>query len=452
MTLLVEDDATTASADSFSNDNIDVTKSPAAISWLDNSGQKQQLCHSPVTHDHVTLDIKFDAELVTALFKITINVSLKGKRNKTNLFLFIYPEHIQKASLVDQGEDGYLSATSKLGTTTFVVTFELSTPVALVVPDDGCVPKNEATRSTLFLLRDLAEKSSFSVAFPKRAISKDRLVAVCQELSTQNRVRTMSSLANTSKLYGGKGGRVVRPGEQLYGDSMSPAETNPHDLAPTAQASNATQSVDEHVQVREGESSRQGQSKSVENPPSYDELHEESSLPNYSRARGKRRRVGSDESLIEGKESLRLEEICRRGFNEIGDRLGRIEQSLGILGSRLDRAEDRIYAIEGQLSHSRSSEQKDRPASGLASRVDGIEARVDKVEEKIETGLSELATDTENQIYDVRHEVDDMISVRVADEMGVAQSELEDFVKDEMHNITEDIEQAVRERLRDALA
>lgn len=445
------DDATTASADSFSNDNIDIAKSPAAIYWLDDNGQRQSLSHAPLTHDHVTLDLKFEAESGTALFKVTANISLRGKRNKSNVFLFIHPEQIQNLALVNDDKDGYISAADKLGTSTYMLHFALSASAALVVPADDCMPKNEATRSTLSLLQDLAKRSSFSLAFPTRMISKNQLIAICNEVSSQGSITTMPGLVNLSKLYGGKGGRVMRQGDKLEIDSKFPAEANSHGLDSAVPGSDA-KSLEEDVQCQKLDKEQQDQGEGVFSPPSYDELDGDCSLPDYPRAGSKRRRVGSDASHSAGKESLRLEEICRRGFSEIGSRLDRIEQSLGSLGSRLDRAEERMFAVESQLNQSRSSELRDGQSSDLANRIEEVEGRIDDVEKRLDAGLSELATDIENQIYDVRHEFDDMISVRVGDEMGVAQSELEDFVKDEMHNCTEDIEQAVRDRLRDALA
>lgn len=450
MTSHPDDDATTASADSFSNEIIDVTKSPAAIYWLDRNGHHQSLSHSPLTHDHVTLDIKFDAESNTALFKVSINVSLKGKRNKSNIFLFIQPEHIQSLSIGSDSEDGHISAAEKLGSAVHMLNFILSAPAMLVIPGDGCVAKNEATRSILSLLQDLAEKTHFTVAFPTRLLSKDRLATVCDDISSQGRVTTMSSLVNMSKLYGGKGGRVVRQGDKLETESRALAETTSHRLSITDPS--AEGSSQKNNQKPKSDKHQQGQGEDAGSPPSYDELETDQSLPGYPRFGSKRRRLGSDASQYTGKESLRLEEICRRGFSEISGRLDHIEQSLGTLGSRLDRVEERMFAIESQLSRSRSSEQNDRPSNELDSRVGEIEERMDNVEQKLDASLSELATDVENQIYDVRHEFDNMISVRVGDEIGVAQTELEDFVKDEMVNVTEDVEQAIREKLRDALA
>lgn len=447
------DDATTASAGSSSNENIDVTISPAAIDWLDDNGQRQSLSHAPSsTHDHVKFDLKFEAESGTALFKVKTNVSLRGKRNKSNVYFFIHPEHIQSLSLVNDNEDGEISSANTLGTTAYTLHFALSAPAVFVVPADGCVPKNEATRSTLLLLQDLAKRTSFNVAFPTKTLSKDQLTVVCNEVSSPGRITTTPGLFNLSKLYGGKGGRVAHGGDdELEKDSELLAETNPRSLDSAYQSSSATGLKEKEVQGQQLNKTRQGQGEDVFSPPSYNELDGDASLPNYPRTGSKRRRVGSDASHGAGKESSRLEEICRRGFGEIGSRLDRIEQSLGHLGSRLDRVEGRMFAIESQVNQSCSSEQKDGQSGDWANRIEGVEGRVDDVEKRLDAGLSELATDVENQIYDVRHEVDDMIFVRISDEMGVVQSEMEDFVKDEMHNCAEDIEHAVRDRLRDAL-
>lgn len=442
------DDATTASLDSPQHNDIDIPKAPAAVSWTNDNGQHRFLSHSPLNHDHVTFDIQFDTKSNTALFKLVANVSLKGKRNKSNVFLFIYPECIQTLGLEDD-DNRPTSMSDKLGTSTYSLHFNLATPPALVVPSDGCVPKNQATRSILELLQDLAWKTSFDIAFPCRTLPKDRLIALCEKVSLSGHVRTMSRASTITKLYGGKGGRVIENGEMLESESMTAGGLSRHDTktAPPVLDGKRLQNEDSRDQKSET-----NQSSVAESPPSYDELDAGHSPPGYPQPVKKRRRLGSDVEVRVDKENLRLEDICRQGFNEIGRRLNKIEHCLGGLGSRIERVEERMFAIESRLSEPRSSEQKSLESMDLAGRVSGVEERVVEVEQKLDAGLSELARDVEHQIYDVRHEFDNMISVRVEDETGVAQSELEDFVKDELRNVAEEIEETVREKLREALS
>lgn len=69
------DDATTASLDPAEHDAIDVSKVPALVSWVGEDGRSRELRRS--ARDHLTVDIKFDAEAHTAFFKITANLALK---------------------------------------------------------------------------------------------------------------------------------------------------------------------------------------------------------------------------------------------------------------------------------------------------------------------------------------------------------------------------------------
>lgn len=70
----------------------------------------------------------------------------------------------------------------------------------------------------------------------------------------------------------------------------------------------------------------------------------------------------------------------------------------------------------------------------------------------LQVGLSDLAQDVENQIQDVRHEFNDTTLVRVDDEVGVVQSQLEDFVTYELRNTAYEVDEAIRETVKDALS
>ncbi|KAF3771002.1 hypothetical protein M406DRAFT_320606, partial [Cryphonectria parasitica EP155] len=185
-----------------------VSKVPAAISWTEDDNRTAFLANDPVNHDHVTLDIHVDHASHTAFFKVIANVAYKGKRNKSNVYLFIYPERIQTLARVDDDDD---SATARLGTSAHSLQFTLNTPPSLVVPNGVWIPKNEA-RPIISSLHTLAGMNSFRVALPSNSISLDRLAIVCQEASTSGCLRTMADVANITKLYGGQGGRILEYG------------------------------------------------------------------------------------------------------------------------------------------------------------------------------------------------------------------------------------------------
>lgn len=441
MTSPFDEDASTASLESEHNDTIDVSKAPAVVLWTDDNGQLAFLSHDPSLHDHVTFDIHFDAESATAFFKITANIAYKGKRNKSNVFLFIHPEHIESLTVSDNVSDNDEIAPVKLGTSARCLHFTLSKSTSLIGPKGDWVPKNEAARTRLESLQTVAEKTSFRVAFPSRTVAVDRLAVLCEKASSSGCLKTTLDAADVSRLYGGNGGTIISSKDIEACEAGLAGELA--EIGPKA----ATKVADENIGgVKPGVHQHQP----PEGPPSYDELGD-SPPPHQSSVR-KRRRVDSDfaaESVHP--EKVSLEDICRLGFREIGRRFDRIEEALSDLSVRLNRVEQ--LAMNYRPSGSSSSEQEDwHSENNLNGRINSVEERVTEVEQKLEVGLSDMARDVELQIHDVRHEFNDTISVRVEDEMGVAQSQLEDFVKDELRNTAFEVEEIVKEKLRDGLA
>lgn len=439
MTSPLDDDATTASIDSAREDDIDISKAPIVVSWTGDGDQLQTLSHSPLTHDHVTLDVHLDTESHTAFFKITANLALKGKRSRSNIFLFIHPERIRCLGFVEQ-DDSSVSASKILGTSTYSLRLDLVEPPALVVPKDDYVPKGETARTTLEALQALSRVTRFCVDLPSNVLAKQRLLALCEKVSSTGSLKTTPGVANLAKLYGGKGAQVLGSGNPGTTGARSGGE-------PSGSAEKASPSAAPHGHPREKNPASSGTA-AAEYPPSYDDLGH--SPPAYPPS-NKRRRLDSEDTSQPG---LKIEEICRQGFNEIGRRLDRIEKQLGSLGSRLDRVERRMSA-EGR-SHGeprqRSSEQSNQGEDGLDQRVECVEERVTSLETKLDAGLSELTESLDTQIADVRYEFDTTTLIRIEDEMGVAQTQLEEFVRDEIRNVAEEIDDTVREKLRDALS
>lgn len=397
------DNASTASIEPSQFLAIHVPKVPAVVSWSDDQGRLHSLSHDPSGNDHVGLDIHCDAQNDTALFKIIANVAYKGKRNRSNVYLHIHPERIRSLSVINSNE----TAPAKLGTSVYTLEFDLSTPASLVVPKGDWTPKNEVAQSTLASLEALSTQSRFCIAFPSRSLAMDRLVALCEKASSSGCLKTMIDAANITKLYGGAGGKILE-------------HAHPQPIV----QSGIHQDVD------------------TESPPAYGDVGD-SPPPHPSQVK-KRRRLNSDASVgYASDEKSSIEDICRRGFAEMGRRFDRIEKSLSDLTSRLDQVEQLV--------------RESRPSSGiqpnaLGERIDGVAERVTDVEKKLQAGLSDLAQDVENQMHDVRHEFNDTITVRVDDEVGVAQSQLEDFVKDELRNAAFEVEEVIREKLKDALS
>lgn len=440
MTTPFDDDATTASIDS-AHDDIDVSRAPIVVSWTGDDHQAHSLGHSPLTHDHVTFDVHFDAESHTAFFKITANLAFKGKRSRSNIFLFIHPERVRSLDLVEQ-DDRSVTASKILGTSTYSLHFALVEPPALVVPKDDYVPKGETARNTLEALQALSRVTRFHVDLPSKVMAKERLLALCEKASSSGSLKTMRGAANLAKLYGGKGGQVIQSGQPLATEVRSGGE-------PSESAEKASSSPP-HEYPRKKDPAPGGAA-ATEFPPSYDDLGH--SPPAYPPPSNKRRRLDSPEDASQS--GLKIEDICRQGFSEIGLRLDRIEKQLGSLGSRLDRVEQRMCSMEGSSSkqpHQRSSERSDQGGDGLDQRVECVEERVTSLEGKLESGLSELTENLDTQLADVRYDFDTTTLIRIEDEMGVAQTQLEEFVRDELRNVAEEIDDTIREKLRDALS
>lgn len=443
-----DDDATTASFDSTEYEVIDVSKAPAIVSWTEEDGQPRFLSHSPLDYNHVTLDVHFNAGTHTAFFKITANIAFKGKRNKSNIFLSIYPERIQNLAIVEKDDDS-VPPPNRLGTSTYSLRFTLAMPCALVFPKDELVPKDTAARSTLESLQALAGKTSFQVTFPCEVLPKARLTALCDEASSSGLLTTIPGVENLAKLYGGKGGKVIDYEQAETSEVASADDMDDTQSWGTSQGSRGEGRGDAQKSIAPPHDS-------AESPPLYDELGLGQSTSSCPPAK-KRRRLDSEATSHDAILSKTLlEEICRQGFSEIGRRLDRIEQRLDEMGSRLERVEQRVCIENGQEDVSgeqRSSKHDKRKRDDeLCQRIECVEERVASVEEKLETDLIDMADNIEEQMADVKDSLEHSVLIYVEDEMGIAQGQFEDFVKSEVRNVGEDIEESVKERLRDALS
>lgn len=219
----------------FDHDGIDVSGIHAVVSWVgmqDSSTTLQHSSHS--THDHLTLQIHRDVSLNTAFFQLRANVALKSRRDRTNVYLSIHPERIRTVTLTEN-DGSHDFAANKLGTSTHCLQFVLARSPSLVVPQGDLTPKHKGSRVVLDSLQALVKQTTFSVYLPASTLTKARLTALCESVSSGN-VLSSPKFADTASLYGGKGGRVIQH-------------------MPEAAVASASASAVE-----------------VESPPSYDEL------------------------------------------------------------------------------------------------------------------------------------------------------------------------------------
>lgn len=192
----------------FDNGAIDLSGVAAVVSWAGIQGGSpttQSLSHS--VHDHLTLQIHRDASATTAFFQLKANVSLKARRDRTNVYLSIHPERIRTVTL-SEGDASNDTAANRLSASTYCLHFVLSRSPALVVPQGDLTPKHKNSRVVLDSLQTLSKQTSFSVHLPASALTKARLMLLCESVSSGS-LRSTPRFTDTASLYGGKGGRVI---------------------------------------------------------------------------------------------------------------------------------------------------------------------------------------------------------------------------------------------------
>lgn len=193
-------------ADRPKND-VHINGAPACVTWIDgDSQQARSICHT--THDHVFFHAEHETSSNTALFQIRANVALKARKDKTNVFLSIYPECIQSVAIVahNEGDD---ATSAQLGTRTYCLQFRMSMPPALVVPKGDLTPKQRSAGLMLDSLRGLAKQIAFKVELPTTTLAKAQLESLCKAASS-GALSSMEKLKDVASLYGGKGGRIIQ--------------------------------------------------------------------------------------------------------------------------------------------------------------------------------------------------------------------------------------------------
>jgi hypothetical protein len=177
---------------------IDVTKVPALVSW-----QSYRL-------PDLLLDIHWALPTNKALFKLRASVMLKDggpnphRRGKTTIFVFIYPERIRQLSVDMDPTD------KMLGHDTRALSFALSRPSVLVLPNTPCEPRNRMSADVLDSLRVLASVTSFTVHvnLPHWKLSPAQILELGIRASGQE-MSTIAGLANTTSLGEGRGVQLV---------------------------------------------------------------------------------------------------------------------------------------------------------------------------------------------------------------------------------------------------
>ncbi|ORY56886.1 uncharacterized protein BCR38DRAFT_450297 [Pseudomassariella vexata] len=353
-------------------DNVDVSGVPAIVVGIGNNGQRE--CIAPFAH--LALDLHRDASSSTAFIKLRAKLALQDRRNKINLFLFMYPERIQSLELVD--DDEYqVQAQEKLGgKNTYCLRFCLNQAAALIVPKEVLmVPKHDKDVQVLRRMKKLAEQKTLAVYLSSATMPRRTLLSLCKAVIS---CRSMQRHANLTSLYGGKGGKI------LECDQPEPQE-NEGCPPPYKEVGPSPPSLPYPAQSKD---------------------------PALSR-RKKRRRVNSDADATTDDEPVSVENICLRIFS-------RMDEGFKALNTRLEGIEHRLEALEAaRVNTTTSSPDHSQSSSELIDDLrEVIDARIDDEMNEVKQDLNIWMMD---EVADVR----ETLKGNVKEWLGTARPRLE---------------------------
>lgn len=387
-------------------DLIDVSAQPAIASWTHDSGASRSL-------DALRFHIHHDPSTSTAFFKLRATVtfkatSVKSKRT-TAAWLYIAPERVETIALEDE-KNVDEAMTKKLGPNTVCWRFSLTRPGTLVLPPDYDLKSKGLSDDPLDGLWALARATSFSISacLPGRTVCRGRLTSLCKAVSggdstagttaevasTNVRLASNKHAADTTSLYGGKGGQVV--------------ELDSLDLP--------------------------GPAGNEASPPPYADIGPSPPFVTDTPAGKKRRRRSSSEASA-------------TPYRQ--DNSKAIEDKTAFAKALKDDLKAELRAeLMSELRADVKAELKDQVKTELVKEVmQEIERRIlGRVEER----LQEQADDFEKQLYDLRHEVGATIYSEVEDQTYTARKELQDFVQEEMEEAQKRVEERIVDRLESA--
>jgi hypothetical protein len=365
-------------------------------------------------------------------------MALKGRKDKVSIFLSIHWERVQSLAIAGSDDETGLLAATTLGTSVVGLQFQLQKPPALVVPNGDCTARQRSTGVVLDSLRSLAKELDFTIYLPAAEASRIGLEALCQAASS-GRLRSIDRLYDVASLYGGKGGHVIQH-EPRASESARSLPTNEPALPPSSEVDDELPSYEEAgASASRGHAAPGSQS---EHSPLDAPIPVGESDDDFAECGTKRRRVssGSDSGPSSHKcnSAAQMEAMCSRI-------LQRLDQGFSQIHSRIAPIERRLAELEATV-HSRA----DRLEKGTHEAYLRTSKEAEDLRHDLEQGLDDVRQDLEQGLDDVRQELDDIISVRIEDEVYTAQQNLEDHVRDAMMDVTEQVEEKVVERLSSA--
>ncbi|KAL1633029.1 hypothetical protein SLS58_011237 [Diplodia intermedia] len=365
--------------------DVKVTNEPAVAAWecIQRNETRFLIHFDPLCR--VTCDLRAEHNSAFLRFRIPFmpNNSVRAKP----LFLHVPPDRIESARIKS---DVPAPVRDRLGEA-IGLRLDLRQNPIVVIPSAPLVPKDQSTEDAVDALHSLALTTCFAVYFRKSVMhSAETFVRAV----SAGIVQPHPGLADVASLYSGRGGL------QIEGSEFTPSR-----VIAAATAS----------------------------PPSYDELALTPPEPvQKAVAKKRRRRSPSDE----GQSLEHMVQDMKKGLTgQFTDMVSHLGQQLeGRLLKRLDeRLDARCEVLRVELSHSIKAE--------IMSKVEERMQALDEENEDLGRQVRQLSRD----IDDAKDEVDEIVDLRVDDQITAVKEELRAFVKEEL----KDVEDRVKDDITD---
>ncbi|KAH7026758.1 hypothetical protein B0J12DRAFT_361665 [Macrophomina phaseolina] len=366
--------------------DISIAGAPALIEWQQVDGTTSCLGDGVTVSPHrPSVDLVFDASQHQAFFKLWIRVSCKNFVKRVNVYLLIHPERVLSVHAVRDQEQiptSIRNAFAKHGPVSHPMTalqFVLRVPGSLVGPaSEPLLPSTNASRSILQSLYALARATKFTVYLAEEMPSEPLETFTLQV--RDGGLKSIEFHANINTLYGGKGGEVIEPQDEVA---------------------------------------------ACDSPPSYDEiaLTPPPQPPQLKRSRATRDISCGCGTIMSAEEAHRIRTFSfavqsmqqeLRTLLEAGKPCSRC----GSLAGRLEQVEQMVETLQSHLPDLSDDEDAYLVSSTeLDGRLDGLKSDAeDMMDVKIEDNILDIKSEVRNFVSEELKDVED----RIKDELRTA--------------------------------
>ncbi|GME32245.1 hypothetical protein GTA08_BOTSDO13115 [Neofusicoccum parvum] len=385
--------------------------------WGSDAGQVGRLgCTLPAAPSRVFCKVGFDRTKRAVLFRLCVPVALKTSGRKVPLYICIEPQKISHLqTLPVDGSEATQACVSDLlansqqcssSTDIIILQFLLKQPATIVGPKEtsSFEPRSDAAGRILEALRSLSLATDLTLYLPKT----DALVECIDELCTLASNGSLCSAPQAfgiSALYHGAGGMDV-------GALLSPSESR-------------------------------------HQPPAYQDIARTSELSTVrptagsvsSKDRAWKRSI--EQQLLDLGESLALLRDEVADMRKERDR----ERSTPLDLPRTRAVTRSVSALPEFAATAQRLDVVEHHLQRMHRRLGAIEDGVREADDNCRDRLDERDGELEDRQDDFFTDVNDTIEAKLDDWLLDRKADLQNFIKDEMNNVEENI----REDLRNAL-